>query len=326
MRVVRLALMLLIAVPTSIAWGAPRPFHAGIAHLTIADTPAFDALIWYPTETTETAWQEGPFAIAASRDAPVASGRFPIVLFSHGGGAGGGTPLVARELAASLARAGFFVVAPFHGNTWPRVQVRRRQVGKALDAVLADPRFKDHADSARIGMIGFSLGGAVTLMVAGAVPDYAHLLAYCQAHADDPLACSGTSNSGSDNATSTRQPPAGAIPVFSPLLLKAIVLMDPLAAPFYRDGLTSVNMPVLLYRPERSALKAEGNALALAAALPRAPRQQTVPGGHFVFVDPCPRLLQAEAPDVCQDPPGVDRAAVHRRLETEIAEFLRDNL
>src|SRR5207244_1315450 len=96
--------------------------------------------------------------------------------------------------------------------------------------------------------------------------------------------------------------------------LKALVLLEPFGAVFDRDGLRPVDMPVLLYRADHSDLAAEGNIFALAAALPRQPQQRSTPGGHFVFVDPCPAVVEAEAPAVCRDAAGVDRAAVHRRI------------
>jgi predicted dienelactone hydrolase len=168
-------------------------------------------------------------------------------------------------------------------------------------------------------MMGFSYGGAVALMVAGAVPDLAHLAAYCRGRTDDPKACDGVPTDGSlANFVGKRSPDA--------LAMKALVLMEPLGALFDRNGLTSVDMPTLLYRAEVSDLKAEGNILALAAALPHPPRQETVPGGHFIFVDPCPPALEAESPAACKDAPAVDRAAVHRRVEVEIGDFLRRNL
>jgi len=85
-------------------------------------------------------------------------------------------------------------------------------------------------------------------------------------------------------------------------------------------------MPVLLYRAEDSDLPADGNIFALAAGLPHTPQQETTPGGHFIFVDPCPPAVEADAPAACQDTVGVDRAAVHRRIEAEIAAFLQQNL
>jgi predicted dienelactone hydrolase len=166
-------------------------------------------------------------------------------------------------------------------------------------------------------MMGFSFGGAVTLVVAGAVPSLAHLSLYCSPHADDPRACGGVPTNG---------PPADVLQRSADALpLKALVLMEPFGALFDRDGLKSVDMPVLLYRAEGSDLKADGNTFALATGLPRPPRQQAVPGGHFVFVDPCPPALETQLPAVCKDAPDVDRAAVHRRIEAEIADFLQQS-
>ena len=72
--------------------------------------------------------------------------------------------------------------------------------------------------------------------------------------------------------------------------------------------------------------RAEGNALALAKALPRPPQQAAVAGSHFVFVDPCSPILASRAPEVCNDPPGTDRAAIHQRFKREISDFLRANM
>jgi predicted dienelactone hydrolase len=318
-------LALLVAGASS-AQADPQRFHAGIARIKVQDVVPFDAAVVYPTGAGEVAFQDGPFTIAASRDAPIATGAlFPIVLFSHGGGGtlkAGGSPVPYADLATSLAREGFIVVAPFHpGSKDPREarEDRPRQIHKALDAMLADPRFATHADPNRLGMMGFSYGGAVALIVAGTVPDLAHLAAYCRDRTDDPMACDGVPTDGSlANFVGKRSPDA--------LAMKALILMEPWGALFDRNGLTSVDMPTLLYRAEGSDLKAEGSILALATALPHPPRQETVPGGHFIFIDPCPPALEAAAPAACKDAPAVDRAAVHRRIEVEIGDFLRRNL
>jgi predicted dienelactone hydrolase len=324
-RALSLVLALLVAGAPS-AQADPQRFHAGIARINVQDVVPFDAVVVYPTGAGEVPFQDGPFTIAASRDAPIATGsRFPIVLFSHGGAGtlkAGGSPLPYADLLTPLARDGFVVVAPFHpGSKRPReaLEDRPRQIHKALNAMLADPRFATHADPNRLGMMGFSYGGAVALIVAGAVPDFAHLAAYCQDRSDDPKACDGVPTDGSlANGVGKRSPDA--------LAMKALVLMEPWGALFDRNGLTSADMPTLLYRAEGSDLKAEGNILALAAALPHPPRQETVPGGHFIFFGPCPPALEAEAPAACKDAPAVDRAAVHRRIEVEIGDFLRRNL
>jgi predicted dienelactone hydrolase len=319
MRTCFLVLALLVAGACSVR-ADPQRFHAGLVRITVQDVVSFDALVAYPTELVEAPFQIGPFTIAASRDAPIAAGaRFPVVLFSHGNGRDGGSSPVHRELITSLAREGFVVVAPFHPRTMRPLRARPRQIHQALDAVLADQRFATHVDPTRIGMMGFSFGGAVALIVAGAVPNLAHWAAYCRDRTDDPRACDGAPTDGSlTNPVSEKSPDA--------LTVKALVLMEPLGALFDRDGLKSVDMPTLLYRAAGSDLNADGNVVALAAALPRPPLLETVPGGHFIFVDPCPPAVEAEAPGVCKDARGVDRVAVHRRIEAEIADFLRRNL
>ncbi len=311
---------LLAAASLSSAAAETQPYRAGIARLLVQGNEPFSVLVWYPSPAEETEWQQGPFPIQATRDAPIAPGsKFPIVLFSHGGGASGGSPLIHREIARYLARAGFIVISPFHSADQPRLRLRPPQIRLAFEAVRADPRFGRRADAERVGMIGFSLGGAVALITAGAVPNLALLSAYCREHGDDRRACAGVpTNPPADGAPGPK--PA------EPLTLKAIVLLEPLAALFDRDGLAAVTMPVLLYRALQSDLGPEGNALALARNLPKPPREETVPGGHFVLADPCPPAVAAEAEEVCKDAAGIDRAAVQRRIESEIAEFLRGAL
>jgi len=314
-----LSLALAVAL-ISTALADPPSFRAGVTRITVQDATPFDALIAYPTEAAEVSVDEGPIRLVASRDAPVAAGaRFPVVLFSHGG-SGPGTPLVHSDLLLHLARQGFIVVAPFHPGTEKPFVDRPRQIHKALDSMLANPRFSQRADRDRIGMAGFSFGGAVTPIVAGATIDLAHLSAYCHDHADDSRACDGIATDGSWAKVPPSPKSDDALP------LKTLVLLEPYGALIEQKGLGSLDLPILIYSASQSDLKAEGNALALAKALPRPPQQIAVPGSHFVFVDPCSPTLAARAPEMCSDPPGTDRAAIHQRFRREISDFLRVNM
>jgi predicted dienelactone hydrolase len=319
LRALILGLALAVAL-ISTASADPPSFRAGVTRITVHDTTPFDVLIAYPTEAAEASVEEGPIKLVASRDAPVAAGaRFPVVLFSHGG-SGPGTPLVHGDLLLHLARQGFIVIAPFHPGTAKPFVDRPRQIHKALDSVLADPRFSKRADPDRMGMVGFSFGGAVTLIVAGATIDLAHLSAYCHDHADDSRACGGIATDGSWAKVPPSRKSDDALP------LKALVLLEPYGAPIEQKGLGSLDLPILIYSASQSDLKAEGNILALAKALPRSPRQIAVPGSHFVFVDPCSPILATTATEICSDPPDTDRAAIHQRFKREISDFLRANL
>lgn len=85
-------------------------------------------------------------------------------------------------------------------------------------------------------------------------------------------------------------------------------------------------MPILLVRPEQSKLSAEGNADALAVALPTLPLYEKVSGGHFVFADVCTAAQQTTFPEVCLDPLNTDRAAVHASVESMVTRFLVEKL
>lgn len=297
--------------------------RAGIIRLTVEAATPFDALVWYPTEAEELPWQAGPFSIPATRDAAPAAGPFPVILLSHGGGLGGGTPLTLRESAAALARQGFVVIAPFHGKTGLRN--RMAQVVAALDRAQADARLKPHLDSARLGMLGFSLGTAVTLQLAGAVPNPAHFASYCAAHPADAMSCANAPDGRNGTEPGQARPTAASAPS-ARLPLKAIALLDPYAVMFQRPELAAVTLPVSIFRPDQSEMPGEANATGLAAGLPRVPDFHVIPGRHFVFIDTCPEPLRLQAPEVCEDPPGVDRAAVHRAVEAELVAFFRKHL
>jgi hypothetical protein len=110
------------------------------------------------------------------------------------------------------------------------------------------------------------------------------------------------------------------------LPLKALVLIEPFGSIFDQQGLWSVPPAVLLYRAEQSDLAAQGNIFALAKALPHPPIQESVQGGHFVFVGPCPTELEATEPLVCKDAPGVDRTAIQESVQARVLDFLRSHL
>ena len=171
----------------------------------------------------------------------------------------------------------------------------------------------------RMGMIGYSFGGAVALMNAGAKVNLAHLAQYCSTNKDDPRACDGIPTDGSLAGIPSRG-------TKSLLSLKALVLLEPYGAPFDKNDLALLNMPIMIVNALQSDLKASHNVYALAAALPNAPRTLSIPGSHFVFIDPCPSQIKVSNPLVCKDPPNVDRGAVNKKMRREVVEFLRSSL
>ncbi|PRX22336.1 putative dienelactone hydrolase [Paraburkholderia sp. BL18I3N2] len=333
-----LASLIVTVLCTCSALAEPAAFNAGVIRLTgVGEAASFDTVIFYPTHEREVPWQAGLFTVEATRNAsPVPNGRFPVVLISHGRGGG---PFSHRELAATLARAGFIVVLPTHAGDasgYPRVlsqaQIlidRPRQAEAALNAVLTDPRFSASADVDRIGVIGYSAGGYTALILAGAKPDFAYASAYCANH-DDPGSCPrSASGNGTNGAQGKTAVPAELVAWQPPVdrRLKALVLMDPLAMMFEGSGLSAVRIPTMLYRPQDdSYLGSARNALAVVSGLPAPPAVHIVPGNHFVFIDPCPASVVASVALICRDAPGIDRVEIHRQIDNQVVEFLRTNL
>lgn len=315
-----LALFVVLTAWATSALADGAPFGAGVVRLKVPDATPFNVLVAYPTHATVSTVRVGPFTVVVGPNAPIARDKnFPVVLFSHGNGRRGGSPMIHRDLILAMARRGFVVVAPFHPGTAQPLLNRPRHVRLALDQVLADERFSHNIDRKRVAMVGFSFGGAVSLIVGGAVPSLRHLSAYCRDRTNDPRACTGVpQNVPADTPELQKSPDA--------LPLKALVLLEPFGAVFDRKGLQAVHAPVLIYRALQSDLAAEGNITSLAKALPKPARLETVPGGHFVFIGPCPTELEATAPLVCKDAPGVDRVAIEKRVEATVMDFLKSHL
>jgi len=166
--------------------------------------------LWYPARSagqpTSYPLPGGTMHAGATRDAAPAEGPFPLVIFSHGGGACATSGAVfAEELAAD----GFVVAAPDHddefiacrsdgslppdsrrtvewfrwaasvsaGRCKTKFEHRPRDVAATIDAVLAAGRaaegdLRGLVDPNRIGATGVSFGAWTTLVVGGAIPAY----------------------------------------------------------------------------------------------------------------------------------------------------------
>jgi predicted dienelactone hydrolase len=111
--------------------------------------------------------------------------------------------------------------------------------------------------------------------------------------------------------------------------VRAIFLMAPAVGYLFdRTSLAKVEVPVRLYRPSADELLPHPwNAERIAELLPRPPEYQVMDrAGHYVFLAPCPWTMAWRIPEICKDPPGIDRAAIHERLNAEMIDFFRATL
>jgi predicted dienelactone hydrolase len=109
--------------------------------------------------------------------------------------------------------------------------------------------------------------------------------------------------------------------------VKAVVAADPLNL-FDEAGLKKVRVPVQLWASELGGAGVTmAHTQAIKAGLAQAPEWHMAKGaGHFVFLAPCPEALRQELEEICEDPKGVDRSAVHTEMNKAVVAFFQKHL
>jgi len=169
-----------------------------------------DVTVWYPAQAGGVPVMLGDSVFfqgtPALRDAPIAAGKFPLILLSHGAGLAG-NPQAVSWIATPLAREGFVVAAPTHpGNSGKnrsaaetmKIWLRPSDLTATLDAMERDSFFKTHLDSDQVGALGLSMGGNTALAIAGARIDPQRLAGYCDTDLRNASLCQWVRQSGVD--------------------------------------------------------------------------------------------------------------------------------
>ncbi len=297
-------------------------------------TPAITVALFYPSAAPGREIPMGPFSIRAAirgASAPTVKG---LIVLSHGLG---GVELAHSRLAEALAARGYLVAALRHpgdnyldGSLFKKTPERYfaerpRQVSRVLDALLADPQWKDRiardAKGPRIGVLGHSAGGYTVLALAGGVPDLAQSKQHCQEEGqDDPLYC-GTVGAGWPIVP----PQAG--PPLKDERVRAVVAMAPMGVVFTAVSLAKVQVPVAVYAGVKDRwLVPRFHAMWVAKNIPGAELHLVPNAWHFAFMDAPSMPIQTPDGDIAADPPGFDRAAFLKALGPELADFFDKTL
>ncbi len=327
MQFLRRLLVLLICLSGSGASITPAgAFEAGFVTLSLIDpveNGPMPAIIVYPTAAAPASTSLGPFTIAAGKQSPPAAGRFPLIVLSHGTG---GSMLGHHDSLVAFARAGFIAAAVEHPRdnfrddsgfaTDLQLFGRPHHIKALIDGVLAEPAIGPLIDRERIGMVGHSAGGYTALLVAGAQPDFTLQDAYRAAVAVDPY------RKRADAAGGKRFKPD--LKPVADARVRAIVLLAPaLGYLFDARALADVKVPVIIYRPSADEMVPHPwSAERIVNFLPQKPEYVVLAGaGHFVFLAPCSWSFWLMARSICSDPSGVDRSAIHTRLNADLIAF-----
>lgn len=130
--------------------------------------------IWYPAEGGESVDVGGNavfIGVSVAQNAPIISGKFPLVLVSHGGLRSSNNS--GAWLTSALAQSGRIVVEI--NGVRPRsakeavneIWQRPNDISRALDTILKTTAYSARVDMERIAVVGYALGGTAALAVAG---------------------------------------------------------------------------------------------------------------------------------------------------------------
>jgi predicted dienelactone hydrolase len=299
---------------------------------------AAQAALWYPPAP---GGEAGVFAgnqvfrgVPVMQDAPLAEGRRPLVLLSHG--LGGGVQSVSW-LGAGLAGRGAIVLAVNHLNsTWSAFDMREgvrhwtrvQDLSRALDVLLADEALAAHVDPDRIMAAGFSFGGWTALSMGGARANHAGLLETCRRFGAGMSLCDGLL---SDALNLEGVDPDAWNADYRDARVSRVAAIDPgFVWGLSEADVAALEAPVTLIglgAGDDRLLAADFDASGLAERLQGARVERLFPATHFTAMPLCTTegaaILRAERDDpVCDDPAGADRAAAHARIIAIIAEEL----
>jgi predicted dienelactone hydrolase len=295
--------------------------------------------LWYPTADIDTGNQratELPFILEPTiRNASFIAQKHPLLLISHGTG---GNRFSLAWLAIALVKQGYMVAAPDHwGNTYDnkipeyfvRYWERPLDISFVLSQLLLDKTLSESIDFERIGAVGFSFGGYISLALAGVEMDCNLLKSKAETNQGkkefnvpelgdlrkliEKLPCDRLSELKLKDSR-----------------IKAFVALSP-ALGLGVETLTqtkNVTAPILIIAPANDRIAPvltnarNYNALILSSKYV----ELLGNSGHYIFLNQGNESLKKEAKKYYKDEKGVDRDLVHKNIQYLVLQFFAINL
>ncbi|EXL02847.1 alpha/beta hydrolase family protein [Aquamicrobium defluvii] len=295
--------------------------------------------VWYPAEGGGE-----PVMIGANRvfegapavpDAPPAKGRFPLVVLSHGSGS---RVQGMSWLATELAEAGFVVAGPNHPGTTsgystpgdtPKLWQRTADLSAVIDRLTGDGQWQGLVDADRIGVVGFSLGGAAAMLSVGARADLEAYARYCDAYEEWDCAWYA-GGIGYVNDARVKVGKVDLRTIDKELFqqsnldrrIKSAVLVDPgLARAYDAQSLKEISIPMSFINLGSAGTVPPGViADRLATLTPNGTYAAVADAVHYSFLPECregaAEILRSSGEDepICEDGGARSRADIHAEL------------
>lgn len=305
---------------------AKRPIGFQMTQAVDAAGTPFVIGVWYPTDAQP--WPTtllGPTLMNVAKDGAIAGTALPLVVLSHGNGAGATAHV---DLAFALAEKGYVAAAPMHvGDNFQDqsgvgkadfFNARSQQFLAAIEHMVSAWDGRGHVDSQRIGAFGMSMGGFTVLTAIGAQPDLRRIAAHCGKVKE--FACDVLRHFKSPYVDGA--PRAGS-PFAADLRIRAAVLAAPgLGFTMTPQSLGAVRVPIQLWTGANDSKVSEPGPVRALGALVE--HHRVAGAEHMSFLAPCSGLLRP--PEICSDPDGFDRAAFHRTMNARVVAFFDKHL
>ncbi|HKV80631.1 MAG TPA: hypothetical protein VJP02_20950 [Candidatus Sulfotelmatobacter sp.] len=315
------------------AFLTPAFATVGFQQLSVPDPPgkALSVAIWFPSGGKPVSVPVGAFLQMVVPDGTITGTGLPLVLISHGTG---GSDASHYDTALALAGEGFIVAALTHtgdnymdqsyaGNRKDLTD-RPRQMGVLLNYMLTTWTKHDRLDPGRVGIFGFSLGGFTTLVEIGGIPDLSRMRELCATRPSAPE-CAFIKQRNGDQLN-----PQAFTPTWThDQRVKAAVIAAPAVSYLFGPGsLKAIRIPIQLWRASNDDQAPDTwNTALIRQELSQPPEEHVVArAGHYAFLPPCSEALARQAPQICTDDPGFDRATFHREFNKEVVAFFRKAL
>lgn len=306
---------------------------AGFKEIKVSDPghPELAVGLWYPTNAPIPSEPNTVWGLPVAHDAPLHEPNGGLIVISHGFG---GWYAGHADTAEALADAGYIVAAPTHtGNTWSDMSSsidkwlidRPRHISRVIDDLTQRAQTKDHIDTQKIGVYGFSAGGYTAVSLIGGTLDLNEAAMHCVRHPEEFICAEGAIKGM--QASGMGELPASAWGA-DKRISAASISAPGFGFAFTGDTLASVTAKVQLWSGELdTSVPTSTNAKLLAQRLPEAPETHWVDNAnHFAFmVVNCREAFKEADPEeyamVCNDAEGFNRLEFHDAMHLEMVRF-----